>query len=153
MAHAAKEDLDMLTIQSQIQDLVQEKLAGNPADSPGFVEHLLAIAGHVGVIRCSLAQKDVMRFEFGSQEPLEVALQYAKARLRTMCARLAVLCNDSGQDVNPYGGEGVIARAVVPSLAGVAGNHGVAHWHVRFKNTTDAQEFTITPVEDATPCP
>jgi len=93
--------------------------------------------------------------------PFDVELDTAKGKLRMMCARLGVLCHESGDpDVSLYGGEGIIKKeapmASPNNLAQSAGSNSpsstgitlarppIRHeWRVRFKNTPDAQEFTI----------
>jgi hypothetical protein len=139
----------MLTVQSQIQELVRQKMPGRQGDLLGLVDQLLALAEHLPYLRCTFAGEDRLRFEVRDQDPVEVTLPLAKARLRTMCARLARLCQESGGEFIPYGGEGVIKKAVVFPHA----NHDARVWHVRLKNTPSVQEFTITAVEDNPPCP
>jgi hypothetical protein len=139
----------MLTVLSQIQELARQRIAGRPGDLLGFVDELLAIAEQFGCLRCTLAGESSLRFEVGDEDAVEVQLDLAKGRLRTMCARLAYLCHQSGGEFLPYGGEGVIKKAVVFPQA----HDGDKTWHLRHKNTTDAQEFTITAQEAPPPCP
>jgi hypothetical protein len=125
----------MLTVQSQIQELAQQKLVGRSADVPGFADLLLGIAEQVGTIRGTLAGDETIRFEIQDQQPLEVRLENARSRLRTLCARLGYRCIESGQDISLYGGEGTIKGNVI--------NGKPKAWSIRFTNTTDKQEFTI----------
>ena len=134
----------MLTVTSQIQEIFQERVAERQIDAVGIVEQLLVLATHVGEIRCTLAGPDKLRFEIRGHVPLEVPLTPAKSRLRMMCARLGVLCRESGQDTNLYGDQGTINQSVVPSPNGQPDGLRPATWHVRFKNTPGEQEFTIT---------
>src|SRR5207248_1872103 len=107
----------------------------------------------MGRVHCGFVEdRRVLRFEIPGQEPWELSAELAKSRLRTACARLGVLCNESGHEVSLYGGEGAIDSRVVSPLANGSGNQKQRTWHVHFKNTPDAQEFTITAVEDSTPC-
>jgi hypothetical protein len=142
----------MLTLQAQILDLAREKLLPRMADLAGFADHLLTVAEQVGEVRGTLADVDTIRLEMRGQQPLEIRLPNAKSRLRTMCARLGHLCMESGQDITLYGGEGIIDRATVARLTSAATDHSPANWHLRFQNTMHAQEFTITAVEDSSPC-
>jgi hypothetical protein len=142
----------MLTLQAQILDLAQEKLVPRSADLPGFADYLLTVAEQVGEVRGTLADENTIRFEIRGQSPLEIRLPNAKSRLRTMCARLGHLCMESGQDITLYGGEGIIDRATVARLTSAAADHGPVSWYLRFQNTMHAQEFTITAVEDTSPC-
>ena len=128
----------------------------------GFVDELLELAGQVGEIQCTMAGVEGLRFLIPSQPPpFEVELDTAKGKLRMMCARLGVLCHESGDpDVSLYGGEGIIKKEAPMrspnNLAQSAGSNSpsstgitlarppILHeWRVRFKNTPDAQEFTI----------
>jgi hypothetical protein len=135
------------------QELVQQKLLGTRADVVGFVDDLLLLASQVGQIHCVFIEdRRLLRLEIPGEEPWEVSMALAKGRLRSACARLGVPSIKSGHDVSLYGGEGVIVKPAVSSLANGPANRKNATWHVRFKNTPDAQEFTITAVEDTSPC-
>ena len=138
----------MLTISSQIHEIIQQRVAKRSCDVVGIIEHLLPLASRLGEIRCTLADSDKLRFEIPDQESLEIPLEQAKGRLRAMCARLAYLRKLSGQEFDPYGGEGMIKGSAVTGQP----DHDNSAWHVRYKNTTGAQEFTITAVEDADSC-
>jgi hypothetical protein len=160
-----------MTAQSQIQDLVRHH-AGKHADTVAFVDQLLGLVEVGGEIRCTLAGADRLRFELSDQETFEIPLDRAKAKLRAACARLGVLCNESGgQDVSLYGGEGIITKvahgakqpsgaAPYPPRPDADGNghvmkrdatgqgtetscSGPRRWAVRFSNTPSRQEFTI----------
>ncbi len=119
-----------MTVQSQIENLVQQRLTGRKVNVPEVVDQLLALADTVGEIRCTLAGGDRLRFEIHDQAPCEVPLDLAKTKLRTMCARLAALCNNcGGQQVSPYGGEGVIDEHVLgeaEALEGLEGSKSLA---------------------------
>ena len=124
-----------MSMTSRISDLAHAKLVGRTVDIAGFVDELLA-AADAGAIRCSLASEASLRFEIGS-EWCEVEIDACRGKLRMLCARLSALCNESGgPPVSPYGGEGTIrpARFNVHPQA----------WSVRFKNTPDAQELSIS---------
>src|SRR5438093_1416315 len=101
----------MLTVSLQIQEIFQQRVVGRRMALLEIVEELLSVAGQAGQLRCTVAGPDKLRFEIPDQEPLEVPLEDAKGRLRTMCARLAVLCQKSGGEFTPYGGEGIIKKA------------------------------------------
>lgn len=133
---------------ARIQILANSTLAGRQIDVVRFVEELLDIAKEIGEIHCCLATDRSLRFGLRDQEAVEVDVDSARGKLRMLCARLSVLCGEtSGVLVSPYGGEGTIARPV----AALAGNRAAAnshedtdHWTVRFKNTPDEHEFTLT---------
>jgi hypothetical protein len=146
----------------QIGDLVRNKLAGRKIDPLGFVDELLEIADQVGEIHCTLAGDHGLRFWIPSQAPpFDVQLDAALGKLRMLCARLGVLCHESGdQEVSLYGGEGIIRKEVpveLPDHLGSSSGPGLLaqstslaappiskQWRVRFKNTPGEQEFTIT---------
>lgn len=130
-------------LREKIARWVQDHLAGRNADIVTAVDQLLLLARETGELRCVPAGDRELRFEFPDQEPLEIRLEIARSRLRTVCARLAFLCHESGQEFEPYGGEGTIERAVPCGSADETANHGRRTWKVRWKNTTAAQEFTI----------
>jgi hypothetical protein len=94
----------------QIQLLVREKLAGRKIDGVAFIDELLALAQQVGEVRCGPAGDRGLRFELRGSDPFEVDLDANRGKLRMLCARLAVLCQESNHDFKPYGGEGVIRR-------------------------------------------
>jgi hypothetical protein len=130
---------------SQGQELFQGRVAERRVDIVGIVEQLLVLATRFGEIHCSPAAPDKLRFEIRGHPPLEVPLEAAKSRLRTMCARLAFLRQKSGEEFEPYGGEGFIEKAP----EGETSNGTRRKWHVRYHNTTDKQDFTITAQEEA----
>jgi hypothetical protein len=149
---------------SRIKELVRAYLSNNHEfDGVQFIDHLLAFASEVGEIACSLAGEERLHFRIPGQPVCEVDLVRAKAKLRLLCARLGVLCQENGaQEVTVFGGEAFIKKhgpaevhtngGPVPSSVfhgGAAGGTSVAspaitkEWRVRFKNTPDEQEFTI----------
>jgi hypothetical protein len=149
-----------MSAQTRLENLVRSKLAGNKIDAVGFTDDLLEMTADVGEITCTQLCNQRLRFLIPSQPPpFEVELDRAVGKLRMLCARLSVLCNESGgQDVSPYGGEGVIikTRSAELASASVRGTlpsspneiplgHGDSplSWQVRFKNTMSEQEFTI----------
>ncbi len=146
----------------RIRELVRANLLGRRIDVVRFVDELLHVAADVGEIRGSLAGNDALRFETPRQPAWEVEVDRAKGKLRMCCARLGVLCNESGgREVSLYGDEGVIVRAalngatlsrlaaiqvgasVVPGAAPHGSPAGPEKWAVRFKNTPSEQEFVI----------
>ncbi len=147
-----------MTALSRIRDLIQEKLAGRKLDVEGFTDQLLVLAEQVGEIRCALATDRILRLEIDGRDSCDVDMDRAKAKLRMLCARLGVLCNQSGQpEVSLYGGEGIIEKRKAsltqhedtnPSEPSAALPQEEAHWWtVRFKNTPSEQGFTIIPLD------
>src|SRR5947209_6502845 len=113
-----------MTSQTQIEDLVRSKLVGRVIDGVGFIDELLNLATREGEIHCTFANNEALRFTLpGQQLVFEVPLDRARGKLRMMCARLGVLCNESrGQDVSLYGGEGVIEREWAEPPEHIPGN-------------------------------
>jgi hypothetical protein len=149
-----------MSAQFQIRNLVETKLVGRKIDGLGFVDNLLEVAEQVGDIHCTLAEDRGLRFGIPSQPPFDVQLDAPLGKLRMLCARLGVLCHESGDlDVSLCGGEGIIKKDVSPKQrASVIGSSAQAIslaspptlkvWKVRFKNTPSEQEFIIHAVRE-----
>jgi hypothetical protein len=112
----------------RIEQLVRERLVGRRIEGITFVEELLAIADQVGEVRCSPVADQGLRFELRGSDPFEVDLDANRSKLRMLCARLAVLCQESGHDFMLYGGEGTIRQTT----------------KVRWTNTPGKHEFIIS---------
>ena len=99
---------------AKIRDLVKADLADNHNIEPvRFMDELLCLASEVGEISCTLANAGALRFQIPDELDCDVELGRAKSKLRILCARLAVLCHESGcPEVSIYGGEGVIKSDV-----------------------------------------
>ncbi len=104
---------------SRIRELVRAHLSDDhEVHGVEFMDELLTLAAQVGEIRCSLAGGRALRFQTSEQPAWEVELGRAKSKLRMLCARLGVLCNESdGPKVSLYGGEGIIKRMAPGSLS------------------------------------
>src|SRR5438034_9418653 len=91
-----------------VRQLVEASMADNHrADGVRFIDELLALASDVGEITCTFASEHALRFQTPNEPAWEIELGRARSKLRMLCARLAVLCNESGgPDVSLYGGEG-----------------------------------------------
>jgi len=133
----------------QIERLVSELLVGKTIDGITFVEELLAIAREVGEVHCSPAENHGLRFELCGGGPFEIVVDGNRGKLRMLCARLAVLCQESGHDFMPYGGEGILRRSVnVDSASGASEQVPVSvSWKVRWDTTPGHHEFTIQSAE------
>lgn len=157
---------------NRIRELVQVNLSVNPkVDVVRFMDQLLLVASEVGEIRCTLANEGELRFQLPNQPAWQVELERARAKLRMLCARLGVLCHESGDlEVSLYGGEGVIKKGApdnsgsqdkaAPSVASVTRDGQSSAivqlppedlcrgrtetWTVRFKNTMHEHEFTLS---------
>lgn len=132
----------------QIRELIQSHLVGRKIDVVGFLDALMTLSRATGEIQCSLADEGALRFELRGHEACVVPLDACRSKLRMLCARLGVLCNERHDAaVSPYGGAGTIASQPSNGTDG-----GMPTWTVRFKNTPDEHEFTIIPakVESAT---
>lgn len=152
-----------MNAESSIRELVKECLDdSHNVRGVEFIDQLLPLASETGEIACTLASDCKLRFEIPGLPAWEVELERAKAKLRMLCARLSVLCNENAhQDVSIYGGEGVIDRQRdsvpassslkleetsswrSPTVNGPSTNALRSSWKVRFQNTPGKQEFTI----------
>jgi hypothetical protein len=130
----------------KIESLVQARLAGKCIDAVTFVEELLAIATQVGEVTCSPVDDRGLRFELAGSEPLEVNLEGNRGKLRMLCARLAVLCHESGDELMLYGGDGTVRRMAKGELGNRGGEPIVYSlaWKAHWSNTPGKHEFTIS---------
>lgn len=152
-----------MTVQHRILAAFKEKLTGRKVDVVEFVDELLTATRDAGEIRCTLARDGVLRIEVGTQESAEVELDGAKTKLRMLCARLGVLCKESGELAGSlYGGEGRIREMeTVGSLREAARNSsphpdwhsrsvspsaGRGCWTVCFMNTPSEQRFALRAI-------
>jgi hypothetical protein len=131
--------------EEQIQRLVSERLVGREVDGVTFVDELLVIAQQVGEVRCSPATDHGLRFQLGDRAPFEVDLDRHRGKLRMLCARLAVLCHESGDECKLYGGEGTIrkTRILDRSESADQSDPRSLSWKARWSNTPERQEFTL----------
>lgn len=101
-----------------------------------FVEYLFTLACELGEVHGSYVDPEHLLFESPGQERLLVELKMARGKLRSICARLGVLCNEgSGRELSLYGGEASFAHEVP--------GRGPVSVSVSFKNTPDEQRFQI----------
>jgi hypothetical protein len=132
----------------QIERLVPERLAGRRIDAVRFVEELLAIVTQVGELWCGPAGDQGLRFEIRGHDPFEVGLDANRSKLRMLCARLAVLCQDeNGSDSMLYGGEGTIRRTFKAGAFDEEPSNPIRYhlaWKARWSNTPDKHEFAIS---------
>lgn len=96
-----------MNAQADITNLVRDLLAGTKVDAVRFIDQLLLLADAAGEIRCSPVANEGLRFSISGAAPFEVCLDRAWGKLRMLCARLAVLCEDTAGKT-PYGGQGRI---------------------------------------------
>jgi len=106
---------------------LQDKFDEYQTNLVDLVDWLLDLAARSGEIRCTPIPPDHVRFEIRGEETCDVFFPQAKGRLRSMCARIAVLCQESGHEFMPYGGEGTIRQI----------------WRARWSNTMGKQDFTL----------
>ena len=124
----------------QVLRLVREKLVGSTIDGVSFMDELLTLVQQVSEVRCWPAGDGGLHFEVPRHEPFEVDLDANRGKLRMLCARLAVLCQESGHDFMPYGGEGTIRRT------GKAANGNASEsttWKAWWTNRPGNPEFAI----------
>jgi hypothetical protein len=154
-----------MSAESRIRELVKVHLFDDhKADVVEFVDQLLNLVSEVGEISCALADDHTLRLQVPDQPICDVILGRAKTKLRMACARLGVLCHESGDtEVSLYGGEGVVKKEVSvdsPQTVARASGSGFSssaasalasppslkEWRVRFKNTPSEHEFTIRAI-------
>jgi hypothetical protein len=131
---------------AEIEALVPKRLAGRKVNGVAFVEELLAIVTRVGEVQVSRAEERGLRVRLAGGEPFEVDLDFCRGKIRSLCARLAVLCQECGHDFMLYGGEGTISRTVYADSAD-SEIEPIAYfltWKARWSNTPDKHEFTIS---------
>jgi hypothetical protein len=126
----------------QIRQLVVEHLGGRNVNGRSFIDEILVLAHRVGVVRCTPVEERGLRFELSGREPFEVDLDANHGKLRMLCARLAVLCQENGYPFMPYGGEGIIRKPVAGSFT-ISADESTAEWTARWTNTPGRHEFTI----------
>ena len=115
MAVDREESGALMNATEVIRELAEHSLLSDREfDGVGFIDRLLLLASEFGHVRATLAAEGTLRFEASGHAPCDVPLERAKSKLRMLCARLAVLCKESGGEFILYGGEGLI-RAVWPS--------------------------------------
>jgi hypothetical protein len=154
-----------MNVEQALRDLAETYLSDNHhVDGVRFVEELLLLAAQAGQVQGRLTSDGKLRFEASGGHVVEMELGRAKTKLRLLCARLSVLCNEAGYEtMSVYGGEGVIGieSPAVSAAAGTAHarsgggpSKDVATQEtasrpvkctIRFKNTMHEQEFTIIP--------
>lgn len=122
-----------------------EHLAGRRVEVVWFVDQVLNLTQEVKEIHCFPLTRDCLRFEIPDHSPCDVPLARGKCLLRMMCARLSVLCTESGfLEGSLYGGAGVIETEFISiSQEGHTPGRQRMAWKVRFENTMHRQEFTI----------
>ena len=127
-----------MTPLNRVVAAIRSTLSGHMVDVVAFVEELLATTREVGHLQCTLAREGVLRLGVGNEKPSDVELDSARAKLRMICARLGVLCQERGRlNGSLYGGDGVLSKASGSVSPGFEG------WAVRFSNTPSEQGFTI----------
>ena len=147
-----------MSVERAIRELIQLTLSDDHRpDCLRCVDEFLRVAADVHKIHCCFAGEGKLRFQVPEEPAWEVELGRAKSKLRMMCARLSVLCNETGgSDVTVFGGLGIIRKEVPVGVNNSLDNsrsRAVSHpsaqrpqlvtWEVCFQNTPAQQEFTI----------
>jgi hypothetical protein len=101
-----------------------------------YLDRLFEWATAYGSVACSMSKDDLLCVQTLKHVSHEFHLPRAKSKLRIMCARLAVRCEEwSKRKVSPYGDA---LEIEFPA------NH--QRYAVRFENSTAAQDLTIETV-------
>lgn len=123
----------------RIEDWVKRNLSNNQdLDVDITVQLLLTQMEILQTISCN-ASEDRLFFYRRQQQLCSIALANARSKLRMMCARLAMICREQGQDVSPYGGETEFAHEVSQGTSLRIG--------LKFMNRADHHEFALTVLE------
>jgi hypothetical protein len=128
---------DLMIAFSQFEPLAKRFLSGRQIDAAGFVDELLRLPDDCFPFGCSLSDEAHLRFGVGtSNTEITVPVEVAKAKLRMLLARLAVLAAaSSGEALAPYASEGTIVVDHPVS--------GHRRFDVRYENTVDRQQFFL----------
>jgi hypothetical protein len=126
-----------MTAFAQFEPLTQRFLSGRQIDATGFVDQLLRLPDDCFPVSCSLSDAAHLCFGSGtSNTEIAVPVEAAKAKLRMLLARIAVLAAASaGEPLSPYSGEGTI---IVDDP--VSGHH---RFDVRYESTMNRQHFFL----------
>jgi hypothetical protein len=128
---------NLMTTISGFEPLTQRYLSGRQIDVAAFVGQLLRLPDDCFPISCALGDTAHLCFRTGtSNAETKAPVEAAKAKLRMMLARLAVLAAASaGEPLSPYASEGTI---VVDDPVS-----GERRFDVRYENTVDRQHFFL----------
>jgi hypothetical protein len=126
-----------MTNDPTIQDLVVTFLADEKEPNiVGFVDQLFPLAHEWKHLRIELRGPEQLQVQLADGEPMGVPLLRAKGKLRMMCARLAVICEEQLGGPPPlYGGDALLAW---PLPGG-----GTMSCRVLFQNTPGDQWLAI----------
>lgn len=133
-----------MSIENRVRELVQANL-GDDHHFAGveFVDQLLQVVSEAGAIKCWQADNRKLCFQVGNQPVWEVELSRARTKLRMLCARLGVICQEqTGRFVNIFRDESSI-EITNNILSGVQPVCCATKLTIRFKNTPSQQEFMI----------
>ena len=125
-----------MSASARVHELVEAKLTGRVCDVVAFMDAFLEIVAAAGGVHCCMAGTRGLHFDWPDGSSCEVEVDSARGKLRTLCARLSVLCSAA----SPYGGEGTIRFEPTS-------DNNTAHLLVRFQNTLADHQFTITPAK------
>ena len=135
MANIAEADHRAAGIGERLTDLVNTKLLGRRIDTAAFADDYLALAYDAGWIRVRPESSDSLVFSFRDSPPVVLRVDSAVGKLRSLCARIAKLCEDTtNARFQPYGGEGGIVKT---------DGAGQKRWHASWGNSAYVQELFL----------
>jgi hypothetical protein len=145
-----QEGRSTMIFETKIRELSDQYLAdAHVPDITGFVDQLFHLAAETGAVACELDGENRMRFSLRraptpssamlpvstpSKPICNVEHVAARAVLRMMCARLAVVLNErSAREISAYGDQAEVDYDI----------RGHRHWSISFSNTPERQRFQI----------
>jgi len=135
MADIAEADHRTADLGERLTDLVNAKLLGRRIDIAAFADDLLALAYDAAWLRVRPESNDALAFSFRGSPPIVLSVDSAIGKLRSLCARVAKLCQDTtNAQFLPFGGEGGIVKADGAERR---------HWHASWGNTAYVQELFL----------
>jgi len=135
MANLAETDHRTASIAERLTELVNTKLLGRRIDLAAFGDDFLTLAYDAVWMRVRPEPPDSLAFSFRDSPPVVLRVDSAVGKLRSLCARVAKLCQDTtNATFQPYGGEGGIRRA---------DGTGEKRWHASWGNTAYIQELFL----------
>ncbi len=135
MANIAEADHRTAGIAERLTDLVNSQLLGRRINLVAFADAFLALAYEASWMRVRPESHDALAFSFRDSPPVVLRVDAAVSKLRSLCARVAKLCEDTtNAQFQPYGGEGSIM---------MADGADRKRWYATWANTAYIQELFL----------
>ena len=105
----------------------------DPERADALLDEIIRLTDEHGKVNCTVVDNRILSVQSGDTILCETPIRLVKSKLRTLCARLAVRCQEwSGRDVSLYGDE-------------LEFEHPGLHQRckVRFENRPGCQRFEV----------